>query len=109
MLHNFLLLDMSIFDELVIKNDPVKKETPFFVFMEVVYLLHNQVLVVEDSIFHRRVLSKLYRNSKFNVLVNFNFFHQHHTGFRVSQSLVKDAQGFGEFSQRYLNSEKVVH
>ena len=28
-LHNFFLLDMSVFNELVIKNDPVKKTTRF--------------------------------------------------------------------------------
>ena len=58
-LHNLFLLDMSILNELVIKNDPVKKATPFFVFMERVQLTHYQVLVLEDRIFHRKVLSKL--------------------------------------------------
>ena len=30
-----------MFNELVIKNDPVEKATPFFVFMEAVQLPHN--------------------------------------------------------------------
>ena len=34
MLHNLFLLDMSIFNKLVIKNDPIKKATSCFVFME---------------------------------------------------------------------------
>ena len=33
-LRNLFLLDMSIFNELVIKNDPVKKATSFFVYKE---------------------------------------------------------------------------
>ena len=59
---------MSIFNELLIKNDPVKKVTSFFVFMEGVPLPNDQVLVLEDRTFHRKVLSRLYRNSKFNKL-----------------------------------------
>ena len=72
MLHNLILLDMSIFNELAIENDPVKKATSSFVFMEGVQLPHEQVLVLEDRTFHRKALSKLYRNSKFNILANFN-------------------------------------
>ena len=48
-LHNFFLQDISIFNELVTENDLVKKTTPFFAFMEVVQLPHNQVLVLEDN------------------------------------------------------------
>ena len=48
MLHYFFLLDVSIFNELVIKNDPVKKATSFFAVMEEVQLPHDQVLVLED-------------------------------------------------------------
>ena len=72
MLHNLSLPDMSIFNELVIKNDPVKKATSFFIFMEGVQLPHGQVLVLEDRGFYRKVFRKLYRNGKFNILVNFN-------------------------------------
>ena len=72
MLHNLFLLDISSFNELVSKNDPVKKATPFFVFMEEVQQSHSR-LVLEDRTSHRKVLSKLYCNSKFNILVNFNF------------------------------------
>ena len=54
-LHNLFLLDMSIFNELVNKDDPVKKATSFFFFMEGV-----------------QVLSRLYRNSNFDILANFN-------------------------------------
>ena len=73
MLHNFFLLDMCILTELVIKNDPVKKATPFFVVMEGVQLPRGQVLVLEGRSFHRKVISKFYRNMKFNILVNINF------------------------------------
>ena len=89
---------MSIFNELVIKNDPVKKATPFFVFMEGVQLTHYQVLVLEDRTFHRKVLSRPYRSSKFNYLANFYL----HKNFRVGRSLVKDVQRFGKFSLRYF-------
>ena len=71
-LHNLFLLDMFIFNELVIKIDPVKKATSFFVFMDSVQLSHDQALVLEDRIFHCIALSRLYRDSKFNILVNFN-------------------------------------
>ena len=70
---NIFLLDMIIFNEFVIKNDPLKKTIPFFVFMEGVQLPQNQVLVLEDTTIHGKVLSKFYRNSKFNILVNFIF------------------------------------
>ena len=33
-LHNLFLLDMAIFNKLVIKNDLVKKAAPLFIFME---------------------------------------------------------------------------
>ena len=42
-LHNLFLLDISIFNDLVIKNDPVNQEKSFFVFMEGVQ---------EDRTFH---------------------------------------------------------
>ena len=69
-LHNLFLLDMSIFNELAIKNDPVKEASPFFVFMIDVQPPHDQVLVLEleERTFHRKILSMLYRNSKFNNL-----------------------------------------
>ena len=50
---------------LVIKNDPVKKATLFCAFMEGIQLSHDQVLVLEDKTFQCKVLSRLYRNSKF--------------------------------------------
>ena len=65
-LHNLFLLDMSIFNDLVIKSYPVKKATSSFVFMEGVQLPHDKVLVLEDGTFHCS------RNSKFNILANFN-------------------------------------
>ena len=65
-LHNLFLLDMSIFNDLVIKNYSVKKATSSFVFMEGVHLPHDKVLVLEDRTFHCN------RNSKFNILSNFN-------------------------------------
>ena len=63
---------MSIFNELVTKNDLVKKATSFFVFMEEVQRPHNQVLVLVGRTFHCKVDSRLYRNSIFNILANFN-------------------------------------
>ena len=71
--HNLFLLDMSIFNDSVIKNDPVKKAKSFFVFMKKGQLHHDQVLVLEDRNFHSKVLSRLSRNSKFDILANFNF------------------------------------
>ena len=61
-----------MFNGLIIKNDPVKKATSLFVFMEGIQLSHDQVLVLERKIFHCKVLNRLYRNSKFNILANFN-------------------------------------
>ena len=40
--------------------------------MEGVQLPNDQVLVLEDRTFCSKVLSKFYRNSKFNILANFN-------------------------------------
>ena len=40
--------------------------------MEGVHLPHNQVLVLEDRTFPRKVLSKLYPKSKLNILANFD-------------------------------------
>ena len=60
------VLDMFMFNELVIKNDPVKKATPFFTFIEEFQLPHDQVLVLKNGIFHHNVSGKLYRKSKFN-------------------------------------------
>ena len=72
-----------ISNELVTKNDPVKNTTReiknkktvsiILCFKEEFHLLHGQVLVLKNRTFHQKVLSKLYRNYKFNFLVNFNF------------------------------------
>ena len=48
-LHNLFVLNTSTFNGLVIKNDPVKKATPFFVFMEGFQLPHGQALVIEEK------------------------------------------------------------
>ena len=53
-----LLLDMSIFNDFVIKNDPVENAKSFFDFMEGVQLHHDQILVLEDKTFHCKVLSR---------------------------------------------------
>ena len=53
-------------NEPVIKNIPIKKIRPFFVFMEVVHVPQSQVSSREDKTFRYKVLSKL-----FNFLVNF--------------------------------------
>ena len=65
MLHNLFLLDMFIFNELVIQNNPIKKATSFFVFMEGVQLPHDQALV---TTFQSKVFSRHYCNSQFNIL-----------------------------------------
>ena len=57
-LHNLFFLDMSIFGNLIIKNDPVKKAKSFFVSMEGVQLHHDQALVLKDRTFHCKVLSR---------------------------------------------------
>ena len=49
MLHNLFVLNTSTLNGLVIKNDPVKKATPFFVFMEGFQLPHGQALVIEEK------------------------------------------------------------
>ena len=43
-LHDLFIPDMSMFNELVIKNDPVKKQQHFLAFMEGVKLHGNQFL-----------------------------------------------------------------
>ena len=58
MLYNLLLLDMSIFSDLVIKNESVKKAKFFFVFMEGVQLHHDQVLVLEDRTLDCKVINR---------------------------------------------------
>ena len=40
--------------------------------MEEFHLSHSKVSLQEDRLFHHKVLSKLYCNSKLNFLVNFN-------------------------------------
>ena len=72
-LYNLFLLDMSIFNELVNKNDPVKKRHHLLAFMGGVQLPHDQILRLEDRTFDCKIFSKLYCSSKFNILVNFNF------------------------------------
>ena len=60
-------------DEVQIKNNSVKK-TLFFIFMNGVHLPHEHIVVLEDIIFHHQIFNKLYHNSIFNILENFNFF-----------------------------------
>ena len=43
MLHNLFLLDLSVFNELLLKNDPVKKTISFSVFVEGFRMPHDQV------------------------------------------------------------------
>ena len=47
----FLKYALSIFNELVIKDDPVKKQHYFRVYMEGVQLPQDQVLGLEDRTF----------------------------------------------------------
>ena len=72
-LHNFLLLDMSVFNEIVIKNVPVKKSITILCFHARVHLPDGKVLVLGDRNFYVKVLSKLHHNRNFNILVKFNF------------------------------------
>ena len=65
-------LDMYVFNEFEVKNYRTKKSMSFFVFMEGVQLPHDQFLVPENRNVHCKVLSSPYRNSKFNILANFN-------------------------------------
>ena len=58
MLHKLFLLNLSIFNDLVIKNYPDKKAKFFLAFMEGAQLHLDQVLVVEDRTLHCRVLSR---------------------------------------------------
>ena len=52
----FLKYALSIFNELVIKDDPAKKQHYFRVYMEGVQLPQDQVLGLEDRIFTARFL-----------------------------------------------------
>ena len=71
-LHNLLLLDMFIFNGLVIKNDSVKKSKIFHCFYVGDSTASHQFFVLEETTFHCKVLCRLYCNSKFNILANFN-------------------------------------
>ena len=57
-LYNLFFLDMPIFNDLIIKNEPLKKAKSFFVFMEGVQLHHDEALVLENRTFHCKVLSR---------------------------------------------------
>ena len=50
--------------------------------------------------FHYKVLSKLYRNDELNFLVNFNLVV---SNLKVSQSYLKDVQGFTDLDVTILN------
>ena len=71
---------------MLIKNDPVKKATSFFAFMEGVQLPHDQAMVLEAELFTAKVFSRLYPNSKHNILANFNLVLSIYKNFRVSGS-----------------------
>ena len=71
-LYNLFLLDISICNNLVIKNNPVKKAKSFFVFHEGVSLHHDPGLVLKDRNFRCKVLCRVYRNNKLNILENLN-------------------------------------
>ena len=51
----------------------LKKQPCFLVSLEGVQLPHVQVLRLGDRALHRKILSKLNCNSKFNFSLNFNF------------------------------------
>ena len=74
--------------------------------MEGVLLPHYQVLVLEDRTFHCKVLRRLYRNSKFNSLANFNLLCQLPKNFRVSRILFKSLINL---LKDILNSERELN
>lgn len=65
-LQDVLLVNMSN-NELVIKNDTVKKAMTSFVFMERV---QTPCYYTRRQSFYHQVLSTLYRNDKYNILAN---------------------------------------
>ena len=65
---------MLIFNELIMKNDPVKKTALFPCFYGGVQLPHDKVLRLEDKTFHRKTLSKRTLNTaKLSVTANLIF------------------------------------
>ena len=72
----FCSKDVAIVNKRVIKHVSIEKIRPFFVLMEEVRLPQSQVSLREGKTFHCKVLSKSYRNSELNFLVNFNRFYQ---------------------------------
>ena len=71
-LRNLFLLDMSILNELAIKNYPAKKPQHSLFLWSGIQPPHDRVLVQEDETFRSKVLRRLYRISKFNILANSN-------------------------------------
>ena len=57
-----------MFSELIIRNTPITKIRPFFVFMEEVQLPQSHVSLREGKTFHDKSLTKLYHNSERNFL-----------------------------------------
>ena len=80
----------------------LKKQHYFIVFLERAQLPHDAVLGLEERTFHCKILSKHYRNIKFNISVILTLFYQSHKNFRVSRNLVKDVQGFGQFTNKHF-------
>ena len=65
---------MLLFNELITKNDPVKKTTLFPCFYGGVHLPHDKVLRLEGKTFHRKTLSKKTLNTaKLSVTANLIF------------------------------------
>ena len=62
-----------MFNELVIKNTPVKKQDWFFVFVEGFHLLHGQFSLWKVKTVQCKVSSKDYHSRELNFLVHFNF------------------------------------
>ena len=67
-LHNLFLLDMSMFNDLVIKNDPVKKQNPSLL------LWRGFNCITTKSWYKKteRFTAKFSVDRKFNILANFN-------------------------------------
>ena len=107
-LHNLFLLDMFVFNQLVIKNDLIKKPTSFLFLMEGVQLPQNQLMVLEDRTFHWKVLSKLYVTANLIFQQTLTLFFQLHRSFRLSRSSLKYVQRFGQFSLRYFKFWKRI-
>ena len=97
-LHNLFLLNMSISNDLVIKNDLFKKKNPSLFLWRGFNCITTKPWYYKTKLF----TAKFSVDSKFNILANLNLVLPTSRKFSVSRSLVKDVQNFGQFSHRYF-------